>query len=57
MLKIKRQVQINNVSENCKRYIVARISECELWFWGSWDDLDKAREAAKDIDGIIIERW
>lgn len=52
------QVEVNNVPKDCYEWIVARWNpeDCELWFWGSWDNKPQAREIAKMIDGIIVRR-
>lgn len=43
-----------------KKYIVARQTDdvengSDLWFWGAWDDLRQAQDAANEVGGIIIE--
>ena len=36
--------------------LVARDVDGELWFWGAWDDRNKANEAALELgNGIVIE--
>lgn len=52
------QVEVNNVPDDFKEWIVARWSPetRELWFWGSWDNKAQAEEIAKMIDGIVIRR-
>ena len=38
-----------------KAYIVYRTAKDGLnWYWGAWDELDKAMEAAADIGGYIV---
>lgn len=38
------------------KYIVARDIDGELWFWGAWDDRNKANEAALELgNGVVIE--
>lgn len=37
------------------RYIVARRVDGDLWFYGAWNDADKANEVALDIDGETID--
>ena len=51
-------VEINNVPNNPEKYIVAShdISTTELWYWGSWNDEDKAKKAAYEIGGVVLER-
>ena len=41
------------------RYIVARRASDwdDLWFYGAWDDAEKAQEVAKEIDGVVIENF
>ena len=41
------------------RYIVARRAGDwdDLWFYGTWDDAEKAQEVAKEIDGVVIENF
>ena len=37
-------------------YIVARDVDGELWFWGAWDDRNKANEVALELGkGVVIE--
>lgn len=45
---------INNMPNTTKKYIVARRVDGELWFWGSWDDRDRANEVALEIGGEVI---
>ena len=49
-------VEVKNVSPNAERFIVARPSQNELWYWGSWKSEDQAKEIAKMVDGIVVER-
>ena len=47
---------INNLpayANGCK-YIVARRVDGELWFWGAWNDRNKANEVATEIDGEVV---
>lgn len=36
-------------------YIVAREVEGELWFWGVYEDGERADEVAEQINGIVLE--
>lgn len=49
-------VEIKNMSPNAEKFIVARVSQNELWYWGSWKNKDQAKEIAKIVDGIVVER-
>ena len=53
------RVEVNNCTDNPKKYIVARFIEAthDLWYYGSWDDLMAAQKAVEEIpNGIIVER-
>lgn len=53
------RVGVNNQPDDPKKFIVARYDGVThaLWYWGSWDDLKKAREVADGFDnGIVVER-
>lgn len=50
---------IKNVANYAKdyKYIVARRENNNLWFWGAWNDRDKANKVADEINGIVIENF
>lgn len=47
---------INNLPTyaNEYKYIVVRRVDGELWFWGAWNDRDKANEIASEIGGEVV---
>lgn len=48
---------IQNTPDYAKtyKYIVARKIDGELYFWGAWNDKDKASNIAHELgDGIVI---
>ena len=47
---------INNLPTyaNKYKYIVARRVDGELWFWGAWNDRNKANEVAIEIGGEVV---
>ena len=49
-------MMINNLPAYAKeyKYIVVRKIDKELWFWGAWNDMDKANEAAVEINGMVV---
>lgn len=51
-------VEVNNMPNQTEKYVVARYSEDtnSLWFWGSWEDEDKAEAVAEEIGGLVLER-
>lgn len=44
---------VKNMPLDVHDYIVARVFEGELWYWGSWDDHDEATKAAREVGGIV----
>lgn len=55
-------MKVNNLCEYARnhKYIVARQSSdvengSDLWFWGAWDDLRQAQDAANKVGGIVLE--
>ena len=47
-------MEILNLSKNLKKYIVARGYEGKFWFWGTWDDINKAYQVAEDVQGEVF---
>ena len=46
---------INNMPKNTEeKYIVARRVDGDLWFWGAWNDRNRANEVAMEIGGEVI---
>ena len=47
---------INNYPEYAKEYgfVVVRLVDCEMWFYGSYSDLEKASDVARMIDGLVV---
>lgn len=52
---MKCNVEVMNVPKDHDKYIVARLNERELWYWGSWKDKQLADLAASEISGIVVE--
>ena len=58
----KREVltMINNMPAYATDYefLVVRKVDNDLWFWGAYNDHDKAYDAAEEINGFILEsKW
>ena len=51
------KVTVNNLPDyELRKYIVARYEAQELWFYGTYDDLEKAESVAKEIgNGLVVE--
>lgn len=47
---------INNKPENIKAFVVARLCDNEWWYWGSWDNVFEAHNAATEIGGHLFTR-
>lgn len=47
---------INNMPAKVKSFVVARDCDGEFWFWGTWDSLKDAEDAAWNIGGQIFNR-
>lgn len=48
---------INNIPTyaNEYKYIVARRVDGKLWFWGAWNDRDKANDVAEELgNGVVL---
>lgn len=49
--------EVQNVPEITNKYIVARLVDGVLWYWGSWENFDDAFNAAVELEnGIVVER-
>lgn len=46
---------VREMPEECEHYVVARVYDGELWFWGSWPEHEAADKVAKEIDGVTLE--
>ena len=49
------RAKVNNLPDEPKRYVVARLIDGEFWFWGSYEAEDRANRVAKDIEGVVLE--
>ena len=49
-------IKVNNLPEYAKNYnwLVCRVVDGELWFWGAFKDHDKAFEVAMDVGGVVV---
>lgn len=49
------EVEIKNADKVSEKYVVARECDSELWFWGEYENKQKAEITAKQIGGIVVE--
>ncbi|MCR4674061.1 MAG: hypothetical protein K5675_03545 [Lachnospiraceae bacterium] len=47
-------VKIKNAPVNLKMFTVCRVDKQELWYWGTYEDKERAQKAAEEIDGVIV---
>ena len=40
--------------ESSGKWIVARLYEGQLWFWGAYETIAKAKQAQKEIGGVLL---
>ena len=47
---------INNYKEYARNYgfVVVRLVDSEMWFYGAYETLDKASDVAQMIDGLVV---
>ena len=57
MSRVKAYVQINNAPSKLYKYtIVRRSDDGKLWYWGTYDDRDRAKMAQAELgDAILVE--
>ena len=48
------KVKVNNVTEGEEKFVVARVLEGELWYYGRYPE-QRAVEVAKEIEGVVLE--
>lgn len=48
------KVTVRNVPEHASGYIVARVSDCALWYWGCWEKKEDAEESARNVEGVVV---
>lgn len=53
----RKETRIINLPEYALEYrwVVAREEDTTLWFWGAYDDRDRANNIAEDIGGVTVE--
>ena len=49
---MKFKAEVNNIPNETRRFVAN-----ELWYWGSWDNLEEAKRVAEEFEnGIVVER-
>lgn len=52
-------MKIQNMPEYAKsyRFVVAREEKGQLWFYGAYHELSKAKSVADEVFGIIVRQY
>ena len=48
------KVEVNNMTKNPKRYIVARVVDGQLWYFSTWKIKEDAERTAMELDNAIV---
>lgn len=51
------KVRIENARIGASGYIVARVWNGKLWFYGAYEGEERAKNVAKEVDGIVTEYY
>lgn len=54
MFEVEVKTRVRNLKEAHARYIVARLVNGVFWFWGAWDDKDKADDVAGEFENGVV---
>lgn len=51
--------KVYNVPEWSKKhpYIVVNVIDGTRWYWGTFDDLNRATEVARELKGEVLSEW
>ncbi len=49
------EIKVNNPPKKFRKYIVVRLVDSELWYYATFDEEERAREVAREVDGFIAE--
>lgn len=45
---------VHNIPNDIEEFIVARLVDNELYFWGSFESKEKANEVAKKLENAVV---
>lgn len=49
-------MKVNNLDAEHERFVVARLVDGELWYWGSWNTDEAAIRVAQQFDnGVVVD--
>lgn len=55
MVEKEMKVKVKNVTAGEAKYVVARLSGNQLWYYGRYKFYSDACEVADEVDGIVVE--
>lgn len=55
MVEKEMKVIVKNVVPGEARFVVARPSNDELWYYGRWKSMKDALVVAQEVNGILVE--
>lgn len=47
---------VENIPPNAEKYIIVKLVQNKLWYYGSWKNEAQAKEISKLVDGVVVER-
>ena len=48
---------VKNIPPETEKYIVARLDNAELWYWGSWENRKEAEKITRNFgNAVLVER-
>ena len=48
------EVKVENISEGKAKYVVARLVEGKLWYYGRYETTERANEVAQEFDNGLV---
>lgn len=48
---------VKNITDNPRKYVVAKVVDNELWYWSTWNDKAMAEQSAKECgdNAFVLE--
>lgn len=53
--KLKSNLEVNNLPDYpLQKFTVFKLVNCGLWFWGTWDDEQMAKDVAQELGNAVV---
>jgi len=51
--------KVYNVAEGAEeyKYIVVNVVDGDFWYWGAFNNLNRASEVARELKGEVLDVW